>query len=345
MKFKMLLVAGASLVPALLAQPLFAAESLAVTKAEYREVAQTYSVEGVVEAVRQSTVSAQISGRIKEINFDVGDTVKKGQVILRIDERETSQALAGSQAQVMQAQAALTQAQANYERSVQLFEQKYISQSALDKAKADYEMAKAQAAASAASESQSAIAHAYTSVIAPFGGVVASRLVEMGELVTVGKPMMVGFDPSQMRVIVNVPQYELNQIGSHPKVKIELTSLKRWISAASVTVQPSADIRTHSTQVRINLPPNEKGVYPGMFVRAHFVVGTAKKLLIPSSAVVRRSEVVAVYVVDESGAARLRQVRLGDETGENEIEVLGGLNPGETVALDPVKAGMSITQH
>lgn len=321
-----------------------AAEQLAVTRAEYREVAQTYSVEGVVEAVRQSTVSAQISGRVKEVNFDVGDTVKKGQVILRIDERETGQALAGSQAQVMQAQAALTQAKANYQRSLQLFEQKYISQSALDKAKADYDVALAQAAASEAGESQSALAHAYASVIAPFGGVVASRLVEMGEMVTVGKPLMVGFDPTQMRVIVNVPQYKLAEIGTHPRVNIELTSLKRWVKAAAVTVQPSADARTHSTQVRVSLPANEKGVYPGMFVRAHFVVGRAKKLLIPSSAVVRRSEVVAVYVVDDTGAARLRQVRLGEAAGENEIEVLVGLNPGENVALDPVKAGMSVAR-
>ena len=195
-----------------------AAEPLAVTQAQYREVAQTYSVEGVVEAVRQSTVSAQISGRVKEVNFDVGDTVKKGQIILRIDERETEQALAGSQAQVMQAQAALTQAKANYQRSVQLFEQKYISQSALDKAKADYDMAKGQASASEAGVSQSALARGYAAVIAPFGGVVASRLVELGEMVTVGKPLMVGFDPAQMRVIVSVPQYRLAEIGSHPKV-------------------------------------------------------------------------------------------------------------------------------
>lgn len=344
MQFKMLYLSGSLLATALLAQPVIAAESLAAAKAEYREVAQTYSVEGVVEAVRQSTVSAQISGRVKQINFDVGDTVKKGQVILKIDEREAEQALAGSQAQVMQAQAALTQAKANYERSLQLFDQKYISQSALDKAKADYEMALAQAAASEAHESQSALAHGYASVIAPFGGVVASRLVEMGEMVTVGKPLMVGFDPASMRVIVNVPQYKLSEIGSHPKVKVELTSLKRWVNAASVTVQPSADSRTHSTQVRINLPENEKGVYPGMFVRAHFVVGKAKKLLIPASAVVRRSEVVAVYVVDESGNPRLRQVRLGDAAGENEIEVLVGLNPGESVALDPVKAGMALSK-
>ena len=336
------LVSG--IVAGLLVCSVQAAEPLAVTQAQYREVAQTYSVEGVVEAVRQSTVSAQISGRVKEVNFDVGDTVKKGQVILRIDERETAQALAGSQAQVMQAQAALTQAKANYERSVQLFEQKYISQSGLDKAKADYDVAQAQAAASEAGESQSALARGYAAVIAPFGGVVASRLVEMGEMVTVGKPLMIGFDPSQMRVVVNVPQYKLAEIGTHPKVNVELSSLKRWVPAAAVTVQPSADTRTHSTQVRVSLPAKEKGVYPGMFVRAHFVVGKASKLLIPASAVVRRSEVVAVYVVDDKGAARLRQVRLGEASAENEVEVLVGLNPGESVALDPIKAGMLMSK-
>jgi len=344
MRHQNLLFAAFGIFSGLLLTTAHAAEQLAVAKAEYREVAQTYSVEGVVEAVRQSTVSAQISGRVKEVNFDVGDTVRKGQVLLRIDERETEQALVGSQAQVMQAQAALTQARASYERSLQLFEQKYISQSALDKAKADYDMAQAQAAASEAGESQSALARGYAAVIAPFGGVVASRLVEMGEMVTVGKPLMVGFDPSQMRVIVNVPQYKLAEIGTHPKVNIELTSLKRWVPAASVTVQPSADARTHSTQVRVTIPAHERGVYPGMFVRAHFVVGKAKKLLIPASAVLRRSEVVAVYVVDENGTARLRQIRLGETSGENEIEVLVGLNPGESVALDPIRAGMAVAQ-
>jgi RND family efflux transporter MFP subunit len=344
MKHQTLFLWALGLSTGLLSCTLHAAEPLAVVKAQFREVAQTYSVEGVMEAVRQSTVSAQISGRVKEVNFDVGDTVKKGQVILRIDESETEQALVGSQAQVMQAQAALTQARANYERSVQLFEQKYISQSGLDKAKADYDMAKAQAAASEAGESQHALARGYASVIAPFSGVVASRLVEVGEMMTIGKPMMVGFDPSQMRVIVNVPQYKLAEIGTHPKVNVELTSVKRWVPAASVTVQPSADARTHSTQVRISMPANEKGVYPGMFVRAHFVVGKTSKLLIPASAVVRRSEVVGVYVVDENGAARLRQIRLGETSGENEVEVLVGLNPGENVAIDPIKAGMSVVR-
>ena len=318
-----------------------AAEKPVSVPVQVREVEQTYSAEGVVEAVRQSTVSAQISGRVKEINFEVGDKVNKGQVILRIDEREATQALAGSQAQAQEAQAALQNAKINYERSQQLFEQKYISQAGLDKALADYKIAQAQASASEAGAQQSALTQAYTTVIAPYSGVVSARLVEMGEMVTLGKPLLTGFDPAQMRVMVNVPQYKLSAIGKAPKVSVEMPSLNRWATPATVTVQPSADARTHSTQVRINLAANEAGVYPGMFVRAHFVTGKTSKMLIPRVAVLRRSEVLAVYVMDAKGHASLRQIRLGEPVNANEVEVLSGLNEGESVALDPVKAGMT----
>lgn len=319
-----------------------AAETLPVATVQHREVAQTYSSEGLVEATRQSTVSAQIGGRIKEINFDVGDRVNKGQVILRIDEREAVQALAGSQAQVLQAQANAQNAKASYERSKQLFAQKFISQAALDKAQADYKVAMAQAAASEAGASQASLAHGYTSVIAPYGGVVAARLVELGEMVMPGKPLMTGFDPSEMRVVVSVPQYKLTEIGTKPEVMVEVPSLSRWIKAASSTVQPLADARTHSTQVRVYLPANEPGIYPGMFVRAHFVTGRAKKLVVPASAVLHRGEVVAAYVVDEKNAVHLRQIRVGEAAAEGLVEVLSGLKADEKVALDPVKAGMLV---
>lgn len=317
-----------------------AAEPLAVAPVEYREVAQTYSAEGLVEATRQSTVSAQIGGRVKEIYFDVGDQVIKGQVILRIDEREAVQALAGSQAQVLQAQANVQNAKSTYERSKQLLAQKFISQAALDKAQADYKVALAQAAASEAGAGQASLAHGYTAVVAPYAGVVSARMVELGEMVMPGKSLMTGFDPSEMRVVVSVPQYKMGDIGAKPEVRVEIPSLNRWIKAASTRVQPVADARTHSTQVRVYLPANEAGLYPGMFVRAHFVVGKVKKLVVPSSAVLRRSEVVAAYVVDVKGAARLRQIRVGESAAEGVVEVLSGLKVGEKVAMDPVKAGM-----
>lgn len=335
-------IAGALLLGVTMAQ---AAEPLAIAPVQYREVAQTYGIEGLVEATRQSTVSAQIGGRIKEINFDVGDRVSKGQVILRIDEREAAQALAGSQAQVMQAQASMQNAKASYERAKQLFAQKFISQAALDKAQADYKVAQAQAAASEASAGQASLTHGYSAVVAPYSGVVAVRLVELGEMVMPGKPLMTGFDTSEMRVIANVPQDKLAAIGARPEVMVEVPALTRWIKAASTTVQPMADARTHSTQVRVQLPANEAGIYPGMFVRAHFVVGKAKKLVMPATAVLRRSEVVAVYVVDGAGAVKLRQVRVGEMNADGYVELLAGLNKGEQVALDPVRAGMLVSKQ
>jgi multidrug efflux pump subunit AcrA (membrane-fusion protein) len=91
--------------------------------------------------------------------------------------------------------------------------------------------------------------------------------------------------------------------------------------------------------VRIDLPASLEGVIPGMFARAHFSVGSARKLTIPSSAVVRRSELSAVYVVKQDRVS-LRQVRLGTPNGRGQVAVLAGLNPGDVIALDPVKAGI-----
>ena len=310
-----------------------------------REVDQTYVTEGVVEAVRQSTVAAQISGRIVQINFDVGDNVRQGEVIVRIDEREVSQALAGTQAQVAQAQANLAEAKANYERQRLLLAQKFISQAAMDKAAADYKAAQAQVAAMLASAGQAATAKTYAAVIAPYSGVVSARHVELGETVAPGTPLMTGFDPSGLRVVANIPQYKLGAVTDKSDASVELPAFNLWTKAKSVTVLPISDPHTLTTKARLDLPGDLKGIVPGMFVRVHFVVGRATKLVVPAEAIVRRSEVTAVYVINAQGAISLRQVRLGDAAGKDGIEVLAGLQPGEQVALDPIKAGLMLKQR
>src|ERR1035437_7408225 len=142
---------------------------------QYREVEQTYAAEGVVEAVKQSTVAAQISGRVVAVNFDVGDRVKKGQVIVRIDPAEVNQTYAASQAQIAQAEATLRNAKAQYERTQRLVEQKFMSAAAMDKAQADYQAAKAQLAVAEAGGGQAAAVRGYATVTAPYSGVVSAR--------------------------------------------------------------------------------------------------------------------------------------------------------------------------
>jgi len=318
----------------------FAALPFAVGSVEFRDVDQTYAAEGLVEAVKQATVSAQIAGRIVELKFDVGDYVQKGQVIARIDASVVGQQLAGSRAQVDQARAVLENARAQYERTKQLYAQKFISQAALDKAGSEYKAAQAQASASLAGAGEAAANRQFATIVAPFSGVVSARLIELGEMAQPGKPLFTGFDPKDLRVEVTVPQYKLPAVREQSRATIEIPSLNKWVKAAQITIVPTADVKTHASRVRIDLPEDLRDVYPGMFARAHFAVSRARKLLVPAAAVLRRSELTAVYVVDAKDKVQLRQVRLGEPAGEAQIEVLAGLTPGERVALDPVKAGI-----
>jgi RND family efflux transporter MFP subunit len=314
-----------------------ALESAAV---EMRDVEVTYSAEAVVEAVRQSTVSAQIAGRIVDLRFDVGDHVKKGEVIARIDERAASQAVAATEAQVRQAEAALRNSRAEFERSKQLVSQKFLSQAALDRAEAEYKAAQARVSALLAGAGQAQTERSFATIVAPYSGVVSARHVELGEMATPGKPLMTGFDPGTLRVSATVPQAQIAAIQAGAKARVEVPSIARWVEATQFTIIPAADPRTHTTQVRLALPADVRGIYPGIYARAHFVTGRTAALLVPRAAVVQRSELTAVYVLTESGAPQLRQVRLGTAGDERAVEVLAGLRAGERVALEPIKAGM-----
>jgi RND family efflux transporter MFP subunit len=319
------------------APPAWAALPFAVASVKYQMTDTGYSTEATVEAVKQSTIAAQVSGRVAAVNFDAGDYVKAGAVIVRLSARELSAAVAGSQAQVAQANALLANARANYQRQQQLFQQKFISQAALDRATSEFRAAEA-ARAARAGAGQTAAVSGYTVITAPYSGVVAARHVEVGETVAPGTPLMTGFDLRDMRVVANIPQYKLAEIKAARRVAVEIPSLNKWIDATGVTVLPSADVATHTVKVRIDLPTNLEGVIPGMFARAHFSVGSARKLTIPSRAVVRRSEITAVYVVNKDKVS-LRQIA-STPNARGQVEVLAGLNPGDLIALEPVKAGI-----
>ena len=300
--------------------------TLATATVELREIELTWPAEAVVEAVKQAVIAAQVPGRVVEVRADAGDAVKQGQLLMRIDAREAAEGYAASQA-------TLTNAKANYERTKNLYTQKFISKAALDKAEADYKAAQAGSGAAGAAAS-------HASIVSPLSGYVAQRHTEAGEMAVPGKPLITVYDPKGLRVSASIPQYKLAEVRAHLRAKVEFPESGKWVDAAKVEVFPAADPRTHTVTARVYLPEGQAGLSPGMFARAHFVTGKAKKLLIPAAAVLRRGEVTAVYVIDEKNVARLRQVRLSEPLAGGFHEVLAGLTAGEKVALDPVKAGI-----
>ncbi|TRZ95872.1 MAG: efflux RND transporter periplasmic adaptor subunit [Rhodocyclaceae bacterium] len=307
----------------------FAADAAAASVVvQLREVDLGFPVEATVEAVHQATVAAQIAGRVIEVRADAGQRVKQGELLMRLDAREA----AGSDAS---ARATLGQAGVAYERTKNLYKQKFVSQAALDQAAATW-----QAAQGAAGSSGAALSHG--AVTAPFTGLVAQRLAELGEMAAPGRPLITVFDPKSLRVIASLPQYKLAELRKAGRARVEFPETGVWIDALRVEILPTVDARSHTATARLYLPENIEGVVPGMFARAHFTIGQVKKLTVPPAAILRRGEVTAVYVLDEKGSARLRQVRLGEAVPGGELEVLAGITAGERISLNPVKAGIEL---
>lgn len=318
---------------------------LPTERVEARTLAATHVAESTIEAVRQSTLAAQVAGRVVALGVDAGDPVRAGQVLLRIDAAEAGQAVAAAEAEMARAEAGLTEARANLARSRSLFERKFVSQAVLDQSQAAFEAAAAQLRAARAGRGQAASVQGHATVTAPFAGLVAARHIEPGEMAQPGRELLTLYDPSALRAVVDLPQQRLAGFGAAPlKAKIELPDQQRWLDAAEVTVLPAADARTHTVRVRIDLPAGSEGVLPGSFARVHFLSGASARLTVPAAAIVRRGELTAVYVADGKGGFALRQLRLGETLADGgaspRVEVLAGLADGETVALDPVQAGI-----
>ena len=304
------------------------AEELSTLVVKPHPVDLTLPFEATIEATTQTTLTSQVSGRVIDMQVDVGQTVRKGDLLLRIDAREASELAAGATAQYINAKA-------NYERLKNLHQQKFISGAALDKAKADFEAAQA-------ARGQASVGVGHATVTAPISGLVAQRQIEQGETAAPGSPLLTIYDPNGLRVTASIPQYQLPQIRSVKQARIEFPELGRWADSKFVTLLPTADAATHVSQVRVGLPDNLVEVVPGMFARVHFVLGRAVRMTVPATAIVRRGEVAAVYVKTESGALVLRQLRLGERLGGGDVEVLAGLAEGEQVVLDAVRAGIEL---
>jgi RND family efflux transporter MFP subunit len=305
-----------------------------------RELPRSVAAEAVVEAVRQTTLGAQVPGRIVALEVKAGDTVRAGQVLARIDARTADQAVAASRSQVAEVEANLANAKRKYERNRELLAQKFVSQAAVDQAEAEYKAAQAQLAAVTANAAQASAALSYTTISAPYAGVIGATEVEVGDMAQPGRALVTVFDPRELRVVATVPQTTLASIRLDQPIGVEVPALGRTVTAAKATVIPLADARTHTSRIRLDLPSGE-GLMPGQFARAYFRIGTTRALAVPATALLKRGEVTAVYVVDPDGRPQLRQVRTGERVGDGQIEILAGLVPGERIAANPVQAGMA----
>lgn len=314
------------------------AAELAAAPAEGARGGDAAGFDGVVEAVRQTVVAAQVPGAVVAIEVKAGDVVRTGQVLMRLDARAAEQTSAASDAQVQAARAALDVATREFERQKQLARKAYISQAAFERAEAQFKSTQAGLNAQIAQAGAARTQSGFFIVHAPYDGVVADVPVSLGDMAMPGRSLAVVYDPRALRVTAAVPQSAVSGAAAGAQVEIPGAAAER-VAPASVQVLPTVDATTHTVQVRLALPANLKGITPGMFARAWLQApgATSDRVYVPTAAVVRRAELSGVYVLDDKGRPMLRQVRLGRASGER-TEILSGVAAGERVALDPQAA-------
>jgi len=301
--------------------------------------------DGVVEAVRQTVVAAQVAGAIVELRVRAGDTIKAGQVVARIDARAAEQSASASQAQVQAARAALQVASKDFERQTQLFQKRFISQAALDQAEAVYKATASQVAAQIALAGAARSQSDFFILRAPYNGIVADVAVVLGDMAMPGRPILTLYDPSLLRVTATIPQTIVTSLSVRQGAKVELPGVAGahlWVTPVLVSVLPTADPNTHTQQIRLDLPTGTPNLAPGLFARAWIPVQGAagereRRIFVPAKSIVRRAEMTGVYILDAAGKPALRQVRLG-RAADDSIEVLSGIAAGERVATDPQAA-------
>jgi len=321
--------------------PAPATDGLPTAVAQWATVAQERSFDGIVEAVWKSTVSAQVSARIEELPFDVDDYVERGDIIVRFRNQAAVANLTQAEAASQEAAARLRESKANHGRIEQLFAQNRISKADMDRATADLQSAQARVDAAAGALIAAQEQYENTVVRAPFSGIVEARHVEIGEMATVGTPLMTGLSLEHLRVVVDVPQSDIAALRADGEARVDLPN-GASMETRELRIFPYADPATHTFRVRLRLAEGQHGVYPGMWVKVRFKTGEQEALLVPEDAVLQRSELTAVYVLGEDGSPRLRQVRLGRLLPEGMRVIQAGLEAGETVVTDPDRARLAL---
>ncbi len=307
--------------------------------------------DGSLQAVRQATVAAQSAGNVLALLVRAGDTVRAGQVLARLDDRDSAAGLARSDAGVIQAEAEARNARLAAERSRELRAQGFISQAALDNAETQARAAQAGLQQAEGARRQAALAHGFTTVTAPFDGVVLATHLEAGDLASPGRPILTMYAPGALRAVVQVPASRAAALRGPAQATVELPAAggqaTRWVAPLRQTELPGADPVAQTVEWRLDLPADAAG-RPGQSVRVRIAgapaptaaAAPAGPLTVPAAALLRRGELTAVYVARE-GRFTLRAVRAGGETVDGRVTVLAGLAAGEAVAVDAQRAGLA----
>jgi RND family efflux transporter MFP subunit len=317
-----------------IAQPNLAPLAVEIVEVERTTEAMPIEVRGVVQPARQASVSSRVMGPVIKLNARAGSTVAKNQVLLEIQPEAAAGRLGQAQGALAQAKAALALAERNYKRFETLHTENAASELELDMARMQYDQALG-AVEQAEGAVRAASSVAKESVVrAPFAARVVENLVEVGDLAAPGRPLVRIESIGGQQMWLNVRERDIGrvQVGDTIRMRLDARPDLGSIEGEVREIVPSANAGTHTFTVKVDL--GQVDVPSGFSGRAMILGDAADRLIIPTDAVHQRGGLELVIVYSADGSARTRAVTTGSVIDDKRIEVLSGLDAGESVVVD-----------
>jgi RND family efflux transporter MFP subunit len=313
------------------AAPAGPAASLAVTlaRAEQRPIERSLIASGPVTAWEEMQLGVETSGlRVTALNVDVGQQVRKGQVLLEIDHRTLDSDLRQAEAAFGEAEAGVALAKVNLGRGQALAKGQLISASALDELRASLVQAEARLATTRAQRDSAQLRRDFTSLRAPDDGVISKRLAQPGQVVAAGTELLRLIRQGRLEWRPELPAAQLAQVNTGAKVVLR-DGAGAVVTGQVRAISPGVDTSTRTGTIYADLPA-PGALKAGAFVEGRIITSASNALMVPTASVVMRDGYAYVFTVDERGLVRRIRVSLGASDHE-QSEVLDGLKPGQAV--------------
>jgi multidrug efflux pump subunit AcrA (membrane-fusion protein) len=324
--------------------------------------ASGYDAVGTVRPLESSTLRSKLTGAVETVKVEVGDSVRQGDVLVVVDQRQSNAQLQGSQAALAEAQKGLEAAtsakkaaassadlaKSTFDRYQQLMAADSVSQQEFDEVKARYDqalsnLAQAEAMVAAASsrvtQARAGLTSARVSsndaiVTAPYDGVVAQRWVDVGDLASPGQPLVRLETQDRFELELVLPEAYLQAVRPQQRLRVLVPALgDKELTGTVTSLAPGADDRSRTVTVKLSLDAIP-GLRSGLFARVNVPLGDNETLTVPASAVVRHGQISGIYLVDDQQRARFRLIRSGRHLG-GEVEIISGLKPGDRYVVNP----------
>ena len=339
-----------------------------IVTVQARPVADVFEAGGVVQAQTSATLASRIMAPVREVKVRPGDRIQRGQTLVVLDDRDLAavarqartardaadEGSAAATAELEGAKASLALAKSSYTRVSGLHTRNSATAHELDEAtaalrgaesrlasaEARVRQSKAGQASAAAASDAATVTAGFAAVTAPFDGIVTEKLVEPGNMVAPGTPLLRVEQTGGFRLDVRLDESRVSfvKVGDHVPVVLDRLdgSGTTEVSATVQEIARAVDADTRAVLVKLTLP--DGSVKSGMFGRARIPGAQRKTVVAPLSAIVRQGQVTSVFVVD-GDKARLRMLQLGTTTGDA-VEVVSGLSDGERI-VDAPKPGLT----